>query len=168
MANTVPLEDLAGRLGGSTLGAMIAQLDLLGAKPTTDSIGRIAVTEAIAAKLVKRYDAEEKRRLELQAEHHAFVANREARRQAVCDEAFQAALKKTLKRQGEWTQQASEQEAWVYFPVDPNPTPQTLGVARQARMEAAREFDRVNPERLLGFEAWLEQHEESARMKGAL
>jgi hypothetical protein len=166
MMGTILLEDLAARIGGN-LGTIVAQLDALRAKPAQDALGRLVVTDAVAKKLVDRYDAEQKRRLELQAEHHAYVASREARRQATLAAAYEKALRETMKRQNEWTQQAAAQETWGAFPIDPRPTPQTLGVARQARWDAGREFDRVNPERLLNFEDWLEQHEESARMKGA-
>jgi hypothetical protein len=93
----VLLVEFAARVGSPD--HAVTLLDRAGVRLIEDPLGRLTLPAAAARKILAALDREERRRLELMAEHRTWATDRAGRRQQVIHTAYQAGLGKGLAKE---------------------------------------------------------------------
>jgi hypothetical protein len=148
VSTLIPLEELAGQMGGAPVEVALARLPRR-AKTVTDWQGRVCISEEVAARLLKAWDDEVAENLSRQSRYEDYVADHERTRQAAGNAAFEKARRSYLA--------AEKQQATVEFAAfaglnTVSDSPYAREAGRQARREALEEFDAKHP--LVPFKDW--------------
>ena len=135
----VPLDEVAGLMGGTPLEVAIARLPGH-VEPVADWRGRPCVPADAARKLLDAWEAEAAEALARQTRYETYLSDRQQARQAAGQVAYEQARWAAVE-----AERAQAREEFAAFVGAPSDSPYARQAGRAAQREALRVFDRKHP-----------------------